>query len=150
MCRHVPLLAPHFRLPCVALTPSCRRYAYYLPPPRAGLVGEQERGGVRRRTGDSARSERDDAMRHVTAADLSAVLRPLAGVPRDFSALGRGLPKGKAVAETTLHVSEATEVALEHVLEGGAEGGGAEGGGATRIRAIRIDLVGDRFLRKQA
>ena len=84
-------------------------------------------------------------MRHVTAADLSAVLRPLAGVPRDFSALGRGLPQGKAVAETTLHVSEATEVALDHVLEGGTDGGGAE-----RIRAIRIDLVGDRFLRKQA
>ena len=93
------LVAPHFRLKCVALTPSCRRYAYYLPPQSAGFVGEEERGGVRRRTGDSARSEIDDALRDVTAADLNAVLRPLAGVPRDFSALGRGLHKGKAVAE---------------------------------------------------
>lgn len=64
------------------------------------------------------------------AAALHALLRTLAGAPHDFGALGRGVPKGKDTV-TTLHRASARAVELD-------------GGAATRI-----DLVGDRFIRRQ-
>ena len=57
--------------------------------------------------------------------------RARSGVARDYAALGRGLPRGKSTV-TTLHHASARPVRL------------AGGGFATRV-----DLVGDRFLRRQ-
>jgi len=75
---------------------------------------------------------REDVMREAAAID--ALLQPLVGEERQYAALGRGLPKGKSVATTLLH-ARARVVELP---------GGTPGGLATRV-----DLVGDRFIRRQ-
>ena len=67
------------------------------------------------------------------AARLDALLQPLAGELRDYAALGRGVPAGK---ETRMRLRHAAARAVP--LAGGA--------GAF---ATRIDLIGDRFLRRQ-
>ncbi|KAG8469158.1 hypothetical protein KFE25_007676 [Diacronema lutheri] len=73
----------------------------------------------------------------VCAGALDAQLAPLAGVERDYAALGRGLPSGKRTRATILHAS-ARHVQLR---PGGAD--------ARTVDAVRIELVADRFLRRQ-
>ena len=62
-----------------------------------------------------------------------------AGAPRDFAALGRGVPPGK---DTTTTLRQASA----RLVEIGEKGAVGDGGGAV---AARIDLLGDRFLRRQ-
>ena len=93
-----------------------RRYVFLLPPMPA--------------TSSRTHVERE-------ASTLNAMLAPLQGAPREYGALGRGLPSGKSTV-TTLYYASARAVALTD----------AAGGTATRY-ATRIDLVGDRFLRRQ-
>ena len=61
------------------------------------------------------------------------------GAPRDFAALGRGVPPGK---DTTTTLRQASA----RLVEIGEKGAVGDGGGAV---AARIDLLGDRFLRRQ-
>jgi tRNA pseudouridine(38-40) synthase len=72
-----------------------------------------------------------------TAAEVNAQLAQLVGFPLDYAALGRGLPKGKNTVTTLLHAS-ASEVWLP---------AGVQRAGTTS--AIRIDVTGDRFIRRQ-
>ena len=65
--------------------------------------------------------------------------RVATGAPRDFAALGRGVPPGKDTT-TTLRQASARLVEIGEMSETG------DGGGAA---ATRIDLLGDRFLRRQ-
>ena len=65
--------------------------------------------------------------------------RLAAGAPRDFAALGRGVPPGK---DTTTTLRQASA----RLVEIGERGAVGDGGGAV---AARIDLLGDRFLRRQ-
>lgn len=67
----------------------------------------------------------------VTAARLDAQLAALVGVERDYAALGRGLKAGKSTRGTLLHASART-VRLD-----------------SGVDAARIEIVGDRFLRRQ-
>ena len=93
-----------------------RRYAYLLPPTAAA-------------THETAAAE---------AAALDALLRPLvAAGPRDYAALGRGVPAGK---DTTMAFTHASARPVE--LSIGSEE-------AAAAFATRVDLVGDRFLRRQ-
>ena len=73
----------------------------------------------------------DDEACGVTVPRLRALLAPLVGAPRDYAALGRGLPRGKDSTMTLLRC-DARRVELP-------------GRGA----AVRFDLVGDRFVRRQ-
>ena len=73
-----------------------------------------------------------DADAEAEAARIDALLAPLPGARRDYAALGRGLPKGKDT-HTTLRRATARAVPL---VPGGA------------ARAVRIDVEGDRFLRR--
>ena len=93
---------------------SWRRYAYFLPPA----------------AGQSAADVAEEA------EQIDALLRPLAGVARDYSALGRSMPLGK---NTTMLLRYASARLVE--LAGTHDGVPAV--------ATRIDLVGDRFLRQQ-
>lgn len=114
-----------------------RRYAYLLPA--------------------SAGQTRADVVDE--AARIDRALRPMVGVTRDYAALGRAVPTGKATA-MMLRLARARVVELPPpaVDETGADAGGAyaAGGGdaaasgddATRV-ATRVDIVGDRFLRRQ-
>ena len=65
------------------------------------------------------------------ATRINAMLRPLEGETRDYAALGRSVPEGKETAALLRHAS-ARVVSIP-------------GGGV----ATRVDLVGDRFLRRQ-
>ena len=65
--------------------------------------------------------------------------RVATGAPRDFAALGRGVPPGKDTT-TTLRQASARLVEIGEIGQSG------DGGGAA---ATRIDLLGDRFLRRQ-
>ena len=91
-----------------------RRYAYLLPP----APGQSR---------EAAAQE---------AATIDALLRPLAGAPRDYAALGRSVPAGKNTT-TLLRLCRCRLVELP----------AAPGGSAPF--AARLDLVGDRFLRRQ-
>lgn len=64
----------------------------------------------------------------VTSEALHRQLEPLVGEPLDYAALGRGVPRGKDTRCTLL----AASASAVHLPE----------------EAIRIDLVGDRFLRR--
>jgi tRNA pseudouridine38-40 synthase len=98
---------------------SCRwrRYCYLLPPSPGATRGDVE----------------------LEATRIDALLRPLAGVPRDFAAFGRGLPRNKPTTTRLWHASART-VQLPVANEGVAP---------TCPFATRIDLVGDRFIRRQ-
>lgn len=65
------------------------------------------------------------------ADSISSQLAPLVGAPRDYMALGRGVPKGKSTV-TELHYAGATAVQLDD-----------------NQPALRIDVVGNRFIRRQ-
>ena len=71
---------------------------------------------------------------------IDAQLAPLVGGTHSYAALGRQLPKGKNPL-CTLHAARASRVALP-ALDG-------DGGGGAEVAAARIELVGDRFLRRQ-
>lgn len=68
----------------------------------------------------------------VCARSLDAQLAPLVGVPRDYAALGRGVPRGKRTS-ATLHHASARRVRLA----------------GSASDAVRIDVVADRFIRRQ-
>lgn len=76
-------------------------------------------------------SRADDEAEGVSAERLQALLAPLVGPPRDYAALGRGVPAGKDTTMSLLRC-DASRVALP---DGGA--------------ALRFDVVGDRFVRRQ-
>lgn len=88
------------------------------------------------------------AFEDLSAEALNAQLAPLVGVELDYSALGRGVPKGKNT-RATLHRAVARRVRLS-AAQGGVGGRpvGAAGGGQA-VEALRIDVVADRFLRRQ-
>ena len=67
----------------------------------------------------------------ISAELLDAQLATLVGPPRDFRAFGRGLPRKKSTTCQFFHAS-AQRVELDK-----------------DVNAIRIDVVGDRFIRKQ-
>ena len=69
---------------------------------------------------------------------IDAQLAPLVGDTHSYAALGRQLPKGKN-ALCTLHAARASRVALPSF----------DGGDGAEVAAARIELVGDRFLRRQ-
>ena len=71
----------------------------------------------------------------VTADDIDRQLAPLVGSPRDYAALGRGLPRGK---ETTCTLMRASARAVAVSSES-----------STEDEAVRVELVADRFLRRQ-
>ena len=77
-----------------------------------------------------ATSSREEVAAEAEALD--GLLRGLAGTTRDYAALGRGLPKNKPTQSLLRHAA-ARPVALP-------------GGGGY---ATRVDLVGDRFIRRQ-
>ena len=66
------------------------------------------------------------------AARIDAQLKPLVGASRDFAALGRSVPDGK---NTTMLMRHAAASVVD--VPGSADA------------VVRIDLVGDRFLRQQ-
>ena len=76
----------------------------------------------------------------VSAEAMRAQLEPLVGRRRDYAALGRGVPKGK---ETTclLHHVDVRTLTLP------SEANGDQGGEGAPV--LRIELVGDRFIRRQ-
>lgn len=103
----------------------------------------------------------------VSCADVHRQIAPLVGAPHDFRALARGLPRGKDTTCTLLH-AQCTHVVLPHrrvavaAVDGVVAG---EAGTATPTagteaveveakeeeeveEAIRIEIVGDRFLRR--
>ena len=82
------------------------------------------------------------------AARLDGLLRPLAGEPRDYAALGRSVPAGKDTTMTLRHAA-ARLVELPVAASGGGGGDEDPGVAAPTTWATRIDLVGDRFLRRQ-
>ena len=82
------------------------------------------------------------------AARLDGLLRPLAGEPRDYAALGRSVPAGKDTTMTLRHAA-ARLVELPVAPSGGGGGDDDPGVAAPTTWATRIDLVGDRFLRRQ-
>lgn len=94
-----------------------RRYAYLLPPMPGASREEVE----------------------AEARDMDGMLSALAGAPRDYAALARGVPKGKDTTTTLFHASARV------VSIGGGDGSIAAPAGL----ATRVDLVGDRFLRRQ-
>ena len=75
----------------------------------------------------------------VTSEDIHRQLAPLAGVRRDYAALGRGLPRGK---DTSCHFHRASASAVTLPRLDDASLLPAE-------EAIRIELIADRFLRRQ-
>jgi tRNA pseudouridine(38-40) synthase len=97
-----------------------RRYVYILPC--------RERG-----SGDTGGGGGDDP----TAEQVNAQLARLVGRPLDYAALGRGVPKGKNTVTTLLHAS-----ASAMTLPAGAQRSGT-------ASAMRIDVTGDRFIRRQ-
>ena len=69
------------------------------------------------------------------------------GAPRDYAALGRGVPPGKETTTTLRQVSaRMVELGSGDGSRDGSRDGGGDGGGAV---ATRVDLLGDRFLRRQ-
>ena len=95
-----------------------RQYAYLLPP-----APDQ-----------TAKQVAEEANR------LDAMLQPLAGERRDYSALGRGVPVGKDTSMLLRHAS-ARVVNLPSPA--------GESAGGVPMAMTRIELVGDRFLRRQ-
>lgn len=94
----------------------------------------------------------------VTSEAVHRQIAPLVGAPRDYGALGRGLPKGKDTHCTLLR-ARATHACLPRWATGASArrgthprarglGGGGAGDDATGAAAIRIELVADRFLRR--
>ena len=72
------------------------------------------------------------------ASCIDQLLRPLVGTPRDYAALGRLVPEGKKTEMLLRHAS-ARLVALSP----------APSGGDAAAYATRVEIVGDRFLRRQ-
>ena len=72
------------------------------------------------------------------ASVIDAQLAPLVGAEHSYAALGRQLPAGKN-PRCTLHAARASRVVLPAL--------GGDGG--PEVAAARIELVGDRFLRRQ-
>eukprot|EP00967_Tisochrysis_lutea_P148596 scaffold284191_cov31-Tisochrysis_lutea.AAC.1 len=68
---------------------------------------------------------------------MNTMLGQLVGSAYDYAALGRGVPRGKNTTTTILH-ARASQVFLP--------GDGSDG---EQTSAIRFDIVGDRFLRRQ-
>ena len=73
----------------------------------------------------------------MSSGALQQQIAPLVGATHDYSALGRGLPRGKNTRCTLLR-ARASTVALAAAADGGS----------SDAEAIRIELVGDRFLRR--
>ncbi|KAJ1623859.1 pseudouridine synthase, partial [Pavlovales sp. CCMP2436] len=110
-----------------------RRYVYLLPVRSLAPSTGQGAGALR-----SVLAGAD-----VSAEALHAQLQPLLGEERDYSALGRGLPKKKST-RCTLLAASARPVRLAYT--GATDAGGGEMIGT---EAVRIEVVADRFLRKQ-
>lgn len=72
----------------------------------------------------------------ISCDELSQQFEPLVGTPRDYAALGRGLPKGKNT--TCLLQSVIVSVVSLPMLENSAN----------CSSAFRIEIVGNRFLRR--
>ena len=111
---------------------SWRRYVYFLP------------AEVGRASLEAVAAE---------ASRIDNLLRPLAGETRDYAALGRSLPAGKET-RTLLRYASARPVELRRPYateERAAAADGVPTGVPTGAPAwaTRIELVGDRFLRRQ-
>jgi tRNA pseudouridine(38-40) synthase len=137
-----------------------RRYVYLLPlyprvPSAASSAEERPRMSERESAGESETdacegetgregeraTERGAWTADVCVEALDAQLRALVGTERDYRALGRGLPASKSTRATLLAAS-----ARRVLLGGGAD---EEGGGRGGVEAVRVELVGDRFIRRQ-
>ena len=101
-----------------------RRYAFLLPPAAGATRADVEK----------------------EAAEMDAMLRALAHEPRDYSALARGMPKGKDTTMTLYHAS-ARVVPLGLGSSKGSSYPSTTNNNS--LFATRVDLVGDRFLRRQ-
>ena len=113
-----------------------RWYVYLLPPPAGGAGA-----------GDGADGGEDDCLLARSAAEAEAraidrLLQPLVGAPRDYAALGRGVARGK---DTTMLLRHASARRVRAPARRG-DGGGHDGRSAY---CTRIDLLGDRFIRRQ-
>lgn len=80
----------------------------------------------------------------VTSAELQQQIAPLVGSPYDYSALGRGVPRGKETRCTLLRARASTVV----LPFGATDVGEAVAASQPSSAAIRIEIVGDRFLRR--
>ncbi|KAL1528659.1 hypothetical protein AB1Y20_009996 [Prymnesium parvum] len=106
-----------------------RRYVYLLP-----LTAEDPDDLVMISPYDAFRDTQDIqscASLHSQLHLLNMQLAPLKGIPRDYSSLARGLPKGKNTMCTLLRAR-----AYNSMVDGGC-------------KLACVELVGDRFLRRQ-